>query len=90
MCTLGEVKLLCSRRELLDKMMWMHTSHIMALHANINKGKQGKTLSWEDFNPYEYQRIKNTKPAELDSVTRAKFDKMTKALNRNGKTIGSN
>ena len=35
-----------------NKMMWDHTSSLMALHANIAQQGKGKRFSPNDFNPY--------------------------------------
>jgi len=87
-CTFGELKHQLRYLETVDKRQWMHTSQLLALTYNLNRGKTSKAASWEDFNPYEYERRISTPPTTLDSETRAKFERMTKALNRHGKTNG--
>lgn len=60
----------------------------MSLLYNLKAGKHNKSLSWEDFNPYEYEKKKSAPPAQLNAQNLATFDKMTKALNneKNGST----
>ena len=62
-------------------MHWIHTSQLLSLQYNMNRGKNSKQLSWEDFNPYEYQRKKTVAPTKLDSETLAKFSAFTNTLN---------
>ena len=60
----------------------------MSLLYNINRGKTGKALTWQDFNPYSIEPVSHAKPAELNSVNLARFNRMTKTLN-NGKKNSS-
>lgn len=54
---------------------WMHTSSLMALHANMNAAK-GKKYSPDDFNPYVTTAQENegieTKSDVIDLMERVK------------------
>lgn len=42
------------RRDIADELRWVHTGHLMALTANMNRGKGGKVYTWRDFSPYDH------------------------------------
>ncbi len=67
--------------EFRDELQWMHTSAVLAMLANVNRGKNSRPYEWSDFNPYESSRKKSTSPKITAKHTQL-FDKMSQALNR--------
>lgn len=35
-----------------DRQLWVHTSSLMALFANVNRSKKNRVLRAAEFNPY--------------------------------------
>lgn len=52
--TLAEILAVMARRDKTDALQWIHTGHVLALLANINRRKGGKTYGWQDFSPHDY------------------------------------
>lgn len=68
--SLGEVGAMLGRREQSDKQQWVHTGHMLALTANLNRRKGAKAAAWSDFAPYDY-----SEPAyAVEEVTREHFE----------------
>ena len=67
--------------EFRDELQWMHTSAVLAMLANVNRGKNSRPYEWSDFNPYASSRKKSTSPKITAKHTHL-FDKMSQALNR--------
>ena len=80
-CTFGEVMILLRSYEFRDELHWMHTSAVLAMLANVNRGKNSRPYEWSDFNPYASSRKKSTSPKITAKHTQL-FDKMSQALNR--------
>jgi hypothetical protein len=79
--TFGEVMILLRSYEFRDELQWMHTSAVLAMLANVNRGKNSRPYEWSDFNPYASSRKKSTSPKITAKHTQL-FDKMSQALNR--------
>lgn len=61
------------RRDIADELQWIHTGHVLALLANINRGKGGKTYSWQEFSPYDHEGpATDAQPVTRDQYETAK------------------
>jgi len=73
--TFREFQLFRQGFEKRQEIEWMHTSSLMALHANMNAAK-GKKYSPDDFNPYVTVASENegieTKSDVIDLMERVK------------------
>lgn len=68
--TLGELGAILRRSEHQDRAAWIHTGQMLAMTANVNRGRNSKSYSWTDFVPYDY-----TPPAEApEPVTAENFE----------------
>jgi site-specific recombinase XerD len=64
--------------EFQDEVQWMHTSALMALTANINRGKNARPFEWNDFNPYAKAKAKAEEDAKSkEKALQEKHAKMT-------------
>jgi hypothetical protein len=82
--TFGEVTIMIRAYEFQDEVQWMHTSALMALTANINRGKNARPFEWNDFNPYAKAKAKVKAAPKLGKKHHDLFAKMTQKLNSNG------
>jgi hypothetical protein len=77
--TLAELHSIIKALEKRDMLMWNHTAAMMSLYYNSIKGKGGKQLSHEDFNPYLV--MESNKGEGLKRIeTKADVDKLLKRL----------
>lgn len=70
--------------ELGDELAWVRTGAMMALHANINRGKNTRPYEWSDFSPYAVQKKRAAPPPTITPQLEGLFSKMGKTM-KNGK-----
>jgi hypothetical protein len=63
-----------------DELAWMRTSAMMAMQANINRGKNSRPYDWNDFNPYASQRRRATPPPKITPKMADLFGRMGKTM----------
>lgn len=70
--------------EIGDELAWVQTSAMMALHANIHRGKNSKSYEWTDFSPYAAEKKRATPPPTITPKLEGLFSRMGKQM-KNGK-----
>jgi len=63
-----------------DELAWIRTSSMMALQANINRGKNTRPYEWTDFSPYAAERKRLQPPPTITPKLHDLFGRMGKTM----------